>query len=167
MKAQLFVTAVILAAAPLVAAPPMGDQTPGATAKAGDQQISVTGCVQRETDYRKAQDKGRGGVAGTGIGAEDEYVLTNLTMTGTDAKTSGDTAYELTGANEKMAAPHVGHRVEISGILKAGEVGASGAPTGGATAGRPPSGVDIVSKDLKLRELEVTTVKMISADCAK
>jgi hypothetical protein len=167
MKAQLFVTAVILASAPLVAAPLGDNQTPSGTAKQGDQQITVSGCIQREADYRKAQDKGRGGVAGTGVGAGDEYVLTNLSMAGADEKKGSEasTAYELTGANEKLAAPHVGHRVEISGTLKAAEVGTSGKPTGGASAGKPPSGVDVLSKDLQLRELEVATVKMVAAKC--
>ena len=101
------------------------------------------------------------------LGVENEYVLTNMTMAGADAKKSGietTTAYELTGENEKLACPHVGHRVEIAGILKAAEVSAAGA-TGGATAGTPPSGVDVVSKDLRLRELEVTTVKMLAPTC--
>ena len=166
MKWKLFATATMLAAAPIIGTPAMWAQTPAGTVTKGERQVTVTGCVERETDYRKAHDKGRGGVAGTGVGAGDEFVLTNVSMA--DAKKSGSetNAYELTGANEKMAAGHVGHRVEVSGMLKAAEVGPSGA-TGGATAGKPPSGVDVVSKDLKLRELEVSTVKMISADCAK
>jgi hypothetical protein len=164
MKPQYFVTAVVLAAAPLVAAPPDSAQT--ATGKTGDQQITITGCVQRESDYRRAADKGRGGVAGTGVGADNEYVLTSVSAA--DAKKAGgESAFELTGANEKLAAPHVGHRVEISGILKAAEVSGSGTPTGGVSAGKPPRGVDVLSKDLQLREIEVTTVKMISADCPK
>ena len=164
MKTTMFgiaaIVAVALGAAPVVA------QT-GGTVKKGAEQISVTGCVQREADYRRAQDKGRGGALGTGLGVENEYVLTNMTMAGADAKKSGietTTAYELTGENEKLACPHVGHRVEIAGILKAAEVSAAGA-TGGATAGTPPSGVDVVSKDLRLRELEVTTVKMLAPTC--
>jgi hypothetical protein len=161
MKSAVFVTAAIFAAMPLVASP--SAQTSGTTAQKGGQQVTVTGCVQREEDYRKAHDKGRGGVAGTGVGAGDEFVLTNVSSAGTEKKS--DTAYELTGANEKLAAAHVNHRVEITGTLKAAEVSPSGAPTGGATAGKPPSGVDVVSKDLKLRELEVANVKMISATC--
>ncbi len=166
MKPALFVSATIFATMPLMAASPAA-QTGGTTAKKGDQQVTVSGCVQREADYRKAHDKGRGGVAGTGVGSENEFVLTNVAPAGTDTKKSdiaADTAYELTGANEKLAAPHVNHRVEMTGTLKAAEMGASGA-TGGATAGKPPSGVDVLSKDLKLRELEVATVKMISASC--
>jgi hypothetical protein len=166
MKQRIFAAAVIIAGAAAVAPAPVA-QTRTGTAKQGEQQITVSGCVQREADYRRAQDKGRGGVAGTGLGVENEYVLTNLSITG-ESGTSGidaTTAYELTGENEKLAGPHVGHRVEISGTLKAAEVSATGA-TGGATAGTPPRGVDVASKDLRLRELEVATVKMISANCA-
>ena len=46
------------------------------------QKVTVVGCVVRETDYRKAQDAGRGGVAGTGVGAGNEFVLTGHGWTG-------------------------------------------------------------------------------------
>ena len=151
--------------------------TPASQDSAAGQKITVSGCVQRETDYRKAQDAGRGGVAGTGVGAGNEFVLTSATTTGSGAaaaapspspssSSSGPgTAYELTGKNEGMAAQHVGRRVEITGMLKAAETGASGAPTGGPTAGRPPSGVDVTSKDLALREIEVESIKEIGSTC--
>ena len=131
---------------------------------AGDQQVTVSGCVMRETDFRRAQDAGRGGVAGTGVGAGNEFVLASVSSgagspTGTAGTTGGNTAYELTGSNEKLAAEHVGKRVEITGTLKPAEVGAAGRPTGGPTAGAPPSGVDVTSKDLQLRELEITSVR--------
>jgi hypothetical protein len=71
----------------------------------------------------------------------------------------------LTGANEAQAAQFVGKRVEIAGKLKAAETGPAGAPTGGATAGRPPEGVDVGGKDLKLRELEVTSIKEVAGTC--
>ena len=58
----------------------------------------------------------------------------------------------------------VGKRVEIVGKLKPAEMGAAGA-TGGVTAGKPPAGVDVVSKDLKLREVEVTSVKETTGSC--
>ena len=156
MKSKSLAAAAALAV--VVGASSLNGQTPAGTAKG--EQVTVSGCVQRETDYRKANDKGRGGVAGTGIGAADEFVLANVT-----AGATKDTAYELTGPNEKLAAAHVGHRVEITGMLKAAEVTAGGKPTGGATAGTPPKGVDVASKDLRLRELEVTSVKMVSATC--
>jgi hypothetical protein len=158
MKSKTYITAALLCA---VAVSVSAAQSSGAKATAGTQQVTVSGCVQKEADYRKEHDKGRAGVAGTGVGAGDEFVLTNV-------KTADGTgAYELTGSNEKLAAGHVGHRVEITGMLKAAEVGASGRPTGGATAGTAPRGVDVVSKDLQLRELDVTSVKMVASSCTR
>lgn len=136
-------------------------QKPAATAAKG-QQVTISGCIQREAEWRKMNDKGKGGVAGTGVGAGDEFVLTNASSSGTGAKSAaGMATYELTGANEKLAAAHVGHRVEVTGMVKPGSA------TGGPTAGAPPRGTDVVSKDLQVQELEVSAVKMVSANCAK
>ena len=150
-------------------------QTPGPAAApqtAGDQQVTVTGCIQREADYRRAQDAGKGGVAGTGVGAGNEFVLANASMgggaaAGTPTGTSGaNVAYELTGTNEGQAEKLVGQRVEIAGKLKAAEVTAAGRATGGATAGKPPEGVDVTSQDLQLRELEIGSIKPVAGACA-
>ena len=147
-----------------------------------NQQITVTGCIQREADYRRAHDAGRGGAAGTGVGVGNEFVLTEASVspgasasartaepsnpTGTaGSSATGSMAYELTGANEGAASQYVGRRVEIMGKLKAAETDASGRATGGATAGQPPTGVDVTSKDLKLRELEVTSVRESTGTC--
>jgi hypothetical protein len=140
------------------------------------QQVTITGCVQREVDYRRAQDAGKGGAAGTGAGVANEFVLVDASMSPAGAKASssspsagatgtsgtatgttgaaaaGGNTYELTGKGEGQAGQFVGKRVEISGMLKA-------ATAGGPTAAAPPQGVDLVSKDLKLRELEVTSVR--------
>jgi hypothetical protein len=149
-------------------------QTPATTqqprASAG-QNVTVVGCVQREEDYRKANNLGRGGAAGSGVGAGNEFVLANAMMSGGAAPTgtagaTSNTAYEVTGPNEGELAKHVGSRVEITGMLKAAETGAAG-PTGGPTAGAPPRGVDVASQDLKLRELEVTSVKTATGTCPK
>ena len=83
-------------------------------------QITVTGCIQREADYRQAKDAGKGGVAGTGVGAGNEFILSNATVKpGTDAGPVGTSgaapaAYELTGSGEGQAAEFVGKRVEIT-----------------------------------------------------
>ena len=147
---------------------------PGAKA---DQQITITGCVQRESDYRSAHDAGEGGVAGTGMGVGNEFVLVDAETkpasgeaaeagaTGTSGSAMASKAYELTGPNEGQASQYVGRRVEITGTLKAADTDATGRPTGGATAGAPPSGVDVTSKDLKLRELEVTSVREATGTC--
>lgn len=151
---------------------PATAQQPRASA---GQNVTVVGCVQREEDYRKANNLGRGGTAGSGVGAGNEFVLANAMMsggaaaagapTGTGGATS-NTAYEVTGPNEGQLAKHVGSRVEIAGMLKPAETGAAG-PTGGPTAGAPPRGVDVASQDLKLRELEVTSVKTATGTCPK
>jgi hypothetical protein len=151
--------------------------SPSPSASAMQEQVTIAGCVQREDDYRRAHEAGRGGVAGTGVGAGNEFVLANAAPattgaakseaeapTGTAGASATGTAYELTGPNEGQVAKFVGQRVEISGKLKPAETGATG-PTGGPTAGAPPRGVDVTSKDLKLRELEVTSVRAASGTC--
>jgi hypothetical protein len=147
------------------------------------QQVTIAGCIQREEDYRRARDAGRGGVAGTGVGAGNEFILINASMapasgaagtagtapataTGTGGVAGGSAAYELSGAGEGQAAQFVGRRVEIMGTLKPAETTPSGQPTGGPTAGKPPEGIDVVSRDLMLRELEVSSIKAGTGTCA-
>ena len=134
---------------------------PASGIAAGQEQVTVLGCVQKEADFRKTQDAGRGGVVGTGVGVGNEFILANATMSTADAagSTAATTAFELTGPNEGQAQQFVGRRVEVVGKIKAAETSASGAPTGGPTAGAPPSGVDVASKDLKLREIEITSIR--------
>lgn len=137
------------------------------------QNVTITGCVQKEADYRAAHNLGSGGAAGTGVGAGNEYVLVNASIgSGTVGTTGSETpgaagamaAFELTGEKESEVGAFVGKRVEIIGKMKAAEIGAAG-PTGGATAGKPPTGVDVASKDLKLREVEVSSVKETTGTC--
>jgi hypothetical protein len=177
----LGVTAFAQSAASSSQTTPSTTATQASTASSSDQQVTLTGCVQRESDYRSAKEKGRGGALGTGAGVGNEFILTDASMSsgassmGTGAEssatgTSGSSSasgkdYELTGSGEGQAAQFVGKRVEVTGKLKAAEISASGKPTGGATAGTPPSGVDVASKDLKLRELDVTSVREASGTC--
>lgn len=160
-------------AAEPTAQPPAQTPPPPAQAaepqKAPEQQVTVVGCVQREADFRRAMDAGKGGVAGTGVGVGNEYVLVNAAVkaeapgapaeapAGTTGTTPG-AAFELTGKNEEQAGPHVGKRVEIVGKLKAAEIGAAGRPTGGAAP-------EVMGKDLKLRELEVVSVRETTGTC--
>lgn len=72
---------------------------PGTQSNAADQMVTVLGCVQREADYRKAQDAGRGGVAGTGIGVGNEYVLTNAMISSSaSSSSSGSTSSSTAGS---------------------------------------------------------------------
>src|SRR5262245_50736248 len=158
-------------ATPSQAAPP--SQTPRSAS--ADQSITLSGCIQKEVDYRKEHDAGRGGAAGTGVGVGNEFILINASpaasaSAGASAASPTGTSgammsYELTGPGEGQAAQFVGKRVEVMGKFKAAETSASGQPTGGATAGAPPSGVDVASKDLKLREFEVSSVKEAAGAC--
>ena len=134
------------------------------TPRASGDQVTVTGCIQREADYRRSAGAGQGGAVGTGVGVANEFVLANAMMsqggantgaTGTAGSTSS-TAYELTGPNEGRAAMYVGKRVEITGTLKPTDT----APAGGATADVPGS------RDLKLRELEIASIKESTGACA-
>lgn len=148
-----------------------GQQPAGSAA---GQTVTVVGCIQSEADYRKAQNLGRGGAVGTGVGVGNEFVLIDATMASAGAPpaagpatgTTGTAAqaYELTGANEGKASQFVGKRAEITGTLKPAET-AAGAPTGGPTAGAPPRGVDVAGGDLKLRELDVTSVRETTGTC--
>jgi hypothetical protein len=134
----------------------------------------MEGCIQSEADYRKAQNLGRGGAAGTNVGVGNEFVLVDAKMSSTGTAASADAAtgtsgaaaqaYELTGTNEGKASQFVGKRVEITGTLKPGET-AGAAATGGPTAGAPPRGIDVAGEDLKLREVEVASVREMTGTC--
>src|SRR5688572_24529970 len=133
-------------AQPPTAQPPTA-QPPAAAPqemKTAAQQVTLIGCVQKEADYRRAKDGTRGGVAGTGAGVGNEFVLINASVSPAPAGTSGTPgaakaeapagteAFELTGSAETQAEAFVGKRVEITGKLKAAETSATGT-TGGRT----------------------------------
>lgn len=131
---------------------------------------TISGCVEREADYRASHDQGKGGVAGTGVGVADEFVLTHASGTNPDRPSASPTAdmtmsYELSGKAEGQLAAYIGKRVELTGVLKEQEIGATG-PTGGPTATSVP-GIDKINKDLKLREFEILSVKPAAGSCAK
>ena len=125
----------------------------GAQADAGrGTPITLVGCLQREADYRKQNDSGRGGPVATGAGLGNEYVLVNAADAGAArgamdcSSASGGTAYELTGEHERDLTAFVGRRVEITGMLKAG--------TGG---------FDPLGQDLRIQEVEVMSSREASA----
>jgi hypothetical protein len=125
------------------------------------EQVTIMGCVQSESDYRRAKKIGRGGAANTGAGAGNEYVIVEASMAkggGTGATgTAGAAAeaYEATGSGEGQLKQHVGKRVEITGKVKPAE----------KAAGKPTGGMDPMGKDLQLPELEVAKVKEATGDC--
>ena len=121
--------------------------------------ISLMGCVQRETDYRREHDSGKGGFLGFGGGLGDEYVLIHASPSaggafGDCSTASGGEAYELSGSAEDDLEPFVGQRVAITGTRKAAEIyRATGRPTGGRQAG----------DDLRLFEVDVESFRALSA----
>lgn len=162
-------------------ATPSGQSTQPRTTAQRDTQsgspITLIGCVQREADYRKATDKGRGGPAATGLALGNEYVLVNaMPATGSAnsqaadcSAATGGSAYELSGSKEGDLAQYVGRRVELVGMMKnsdsavgtsgsgAGAVGSSG--SGAATSG----GFDPLGQDLRLPEVDVTSIREAAA----
>src|SRR5688572_2522594 len=127
--------------------------------KAEERPISVVGCIQRETDYRKQNDSGKGGFLGFGGGLGDEYVLVNASRGANGAfgdctTATGGEAFELTGSAEDDLAPFVGQRVAIAGTQKEAEIdAATGRPTGGRQVG----------DDLRLFEVEVDSFRAFAA----
>jgi hypothetical protein len=125
----------------------------------------------RETDYRKANDSGKGGPVATGLGRGDEYVLVNAmkTTTGSTSTSSSNDcsnatasrsgeAYELGGSREKDLAAYVGKRVEITGTLKSAKT-----QPGPAGEAKPTGGFDPLKQDLKLFEVDVVSFRPVSA----
>jgi hypothetical protein len=120
--------------------------------------ISLTGCVQREADYRRQNNSGRGGFLGFGGGLGNEYVLINASRGSNgplgDCGIATGEAYELTGSAEGDLEPFVGQRVALTGIRKAAEIdNVTGQPTGGRQAG----------DDLRLFEVDVESFHPVVA----
>jgi hypothetical protein len=120
--------------------------------------ISVVGCIQRETEYRRQNNSGKGGFLGFGGGLGNEYVLVNASrgadgVFGDCTTATGGEAYELTGSAEGDLKEFVGQRVAIAGIRKEAEVDVeTGQPTGGRQAG----------DDLRLFEVDVESFRPLA-----
>ena len=135
---------------------PASPQPAGQTGDEDETPISLVGCVQREADYRRAHDLGRG----------NEYVLINasrMDSSGTaqpaSANCSPDAtaeAYELTGSREPDLERFVGQVVHINGMLKEADIETVGT-TGAASS--PEGGFEPLGQDLRLFEVEITSVQ--------
>lgn len=127
------------------------------TTETQETQVTLVGCIQREADYRRANDSGRGGPVGTGLGLGNEFVLVNASMppgADIDCTTAGTgEAYELTGNRERELEGFVGRRVEITGMRKKADT----------VAGRPTGGFDPLGQDLRLYEVNVTSFREVAA----
>jgi hypothetical protein len=150
--------------------PQTHEQTPTATlgqADGDEMPITLVGCIQRESEYRRQQDAGRGGVLATGLGLGNEYILINASRVeaaGTpaaDCSMASGEAYELSGKAERELEPFVGRMVEISGMLKRAAIDDDEEVVGttGTTAARPSGGFDPLGHDLQLHEVDVMSFR--------
>jgi hypothetical protein len=136
---------------------------------ASAEQVTLTGCVQSEADFRRAKGMAKGGPASSGVGVGNEFVIIDASKSssasgaatpadapaGTSGAAAGN-AFEATGSGEGDLKQYVGKRVEITGKIKRAERSAAGAPTGG---------VDPAGQDLQLQEIDIASVKPAAGEC--
>lgn len=153
-------------------------------------QITLTGCVQSEEEYRRVASGGQRGALGSGGVSRDEFVLVDAVSspagddgvgtsgkagdktgkpaeshdsspTGAASKTpSSGVAYRLAGSGEAQAGRLAGKRVEITGKIEA-----AGATRTGHDGASPTGMVAVDSKDLLLGEIDVTSVREVGGTC--
>jgi hypothetical protein len=138
MRTQL-IAAVALATVTSIAANTQTPATRQGSSAATPKEVTLIGCVEFEQDYRKRMAAGRGGVLGTGAGANDEFVLTNVRPAATEGTTgragrapnpgAGGGVYSLTGTQEKNLKRDVGRQVEVVGVIE--------------NAGKPSTGAEL------------------------
>jgi hypothetical protein len=135
--------------------------------------VTVSGCVQKETDVLKRP------AAATNVGMGDEFVLTHVAIrtaaspsekepspaepTGTSGALGK--VYRVMGDQEESLKEHLGHRVEIVGTFKhetdaRRELGAIG------TSGKPPA-TPAEPTAANTPEITINSIKMISQSCGK
>jgi hypothetical protein len=137
MRAQLTIASVL---ALLLPSGVLAQDAAAPAAKATE--VTVIGCLQREADFRALTDAGRGGVLGSGVGVNDEYVLADarpadtnrnsrmrpraaapsapgaVGTSGTSDPSSKGQHYSLTGNLEDNLLRDVGRLVEIVGTVE-------------------------------------------------
>jgi hypothetical protein len=126
MKRQMVAVGVMLFVVGLGTAALVQTQAPAPAAK----QVSLIGCVEFESDYRNRMAAGRGGALGSGLGAGDEFVLTDVRPAESKAKPgAGGGVYTLTGPMEKNLKRDVGRQVTVIGTIE--------------NAGKPSTGASV------------------------
>jgi hypothetical protein len=133
-----------------------------------ERQVTLVGCVMRESQYRDMYGPGRSGPRGPGLGGRDEYMLVDAReMTAADASARNadapcpaapgtfPTAYELTGSREGDLGAFLGRRVVLTGIQKGAEV----RPVASGELLRPTGGFDPLGHELHLFEVEVASFR--------
>lgn len=116
--------------------------------------ITVSGCIQRATESPTGTSGTTGATCGT---SETKFFLTSAAMsptgttgtTGTPPSTAVASEYRLDADDAKLT-PHVGHKVELSGVIQEPTSTTPAQPT--ASAANAP-------------KLKVDTVRMIASTC--
>ena len=152
MKRQLIagIAAVALGATTLAAQTAKPATGRGGTAQAKNE-VTIVGCVEFEQDYRKRMAAGRGGVLGSGAGAADEFVITNVRPADAPKNAGGGGGvYSVTGTQEKNLKRDVGRQVEIVGMIE--------------NAGKPSTGAEL--KDISdLPRINISTWHPVGDFC--
>lgn len=109
--------------------------------------VVITGCVQRAAQLPV-------GTTGT-VGDTDvsKFILTKASSASDSQSTAAPRTYRL-DADDSLLTTHVGHKVEIIGVLDSAKAGTS-------ATGDPAPPATSASK------LKVTSVKMIAAACSE
>lgn len=137
----------------------LGAQTTPSSSNAN--KVTVTGCVQRAMSESPTGTSGAAGAAKH----DTQFVLANASAGTATAGTSGAATpsssamttaprYRLDDAEQTKIAPHVGHRVEISGTIDDPSHSSSPSATPGATSTAAPA-----------PKLKVDSIKMLASSC--
>jgi hypothetical protein len=95
-------------------------KTPGI---AKPDEVAVIGCLELEKDYRSRMNRGKGGPLASGLGQNDEFVLTDVRPAteaahAASAARPGGGVYSLTGNQETNLKRDIGRRIEVVGVLE-------------------------------------------------
>jgi hypothetical protein len=121
--------------------------------------VVVSGCVQRATSESPTGTSG----SPTAAIPDTQFVLANASAASSTTGTSGTPSsssmtiaprYRLDDADQTKIAPHVGHKVEISGTIDAASHATSPTATAGATSTAAPA-----------PKLKVDSLKMLASTC--
>jgi len=138
---------------------PAGDAS-AQTSRSEEREVTLVGCVMRESVYRDTYGPGLSGPRGPGIGVRNEYVLVeareippggplpdDANAACSAAGSTFPSAYELTGSREEEIAEYVGKRVVLTGMQKEARVRPVG--TSGSGIVRPTGGFDAAAAGLR------------------
>ena len=149
-------------AAPPTSSTPQTSQTQQAPPSSSASTMTVTGCIERASQVSPS--------ASTDVGSQDFVLIKPAAAaagstaggsgaagtTGTSGRTNQVVLYRLSSADASKLTPHVGHKVELTGMLDSSAAAAK--PSGTAEAGGSTNSAPA---------MKVDSVKMIAATCSE